>query len=420
MTLGNVSETLAATGFATLFLGTAALRWWLLTRQRRHLESNRDHPPADFSATISPEAHAKAARYGSDKAGLARWSVAVDLAMLLAITWGGGLDLLSGWSEALAASSIAQGLMLFVLVAIAFSLVDLPFAWYRQFVLEARHGFNRMTPSLFLADLARSTLLAAAFGIPLAAAALALMASAGALWWLWLWGLWTAFNVAMLWVFPMWIAPLFNRFEPLRDEALAQRISSLLQRCGFRASGLYVMDGSKRSSHGNAYFTGFGASRRIVFFDTLLKTLSPAQVEAVLAHELGHFRHRHVIKRIAASIAAAAVALAVLGLLRDSPEFFNALGVTRISDASALIVFALVLPQFLLPAQPLLNGLSRQHEFEADSYAAQQTSAEDLIAALLKLYRDNAVPVEPDPVHSLFFDSHPPAATRIDHLRAPA
>jgi STE24 endopeptidase len=296
--------------------------------------------------------------------------------------------------------------------------VDLPFAIHRQFVVEARHGFNRMTPALYCADLAKQMLLGVLIGAPVIAAVLWLMEAMGAYWWLYVWAFWCLFNLAIAFIFPTWIAPLFNKFSPLADGEMKTRIESLLTRCGFRSSGLFVMDGSKRSSHGNAYFTGFGRSKRIVFFDTLLERLAPSEAEAVLAHELGHFACRHIVKRIVFMFAGSLVFLWLLGQLIDAPWFYAGLGVDAQNTALALILFVLVVPVFTFPLSPLSSALSRRHEFEADAYAAANASGDDLTRALVKLYEDNAATLTPDPLHSLFYDSHPPAAQRIARLQA--
>lgn len=406
-----------ATAFALLWAFALGTRLWLSSRQMRRLKARAESVPPEFREAITVEDNRRAAAYSADKARLAQVGTVVDATLVIAFTFGGGLDLLSSWAESLTQSALFDGILLLVLITAVHALVDLPLSWYRQFTIEARHGFNRMTPRLFIADLLKGTVVSAVLGIPLAAAALHLMATAGDAWWLWVWMLWSAFNLALLWLFPVFIAPLFNRFKPLEDPELTRRVSSLLSRCGFHAAGLYVMDGSRRSSHGNAYFTGFGRNRRIVFFDTLLERLSPDQIEAVLAHELGHFHHRHVLKRLAVAIVGAGIALAALAWLRQSPWFFTGLGIHQVSDAAALVAFSIVLPLFLSPFQPLLNGMSRRDEFEADRYAVEQTSWNHLQAALIALYRDNAAALDPDPLHSLFYDSHPPAMARIGRLR---
>jgi STE24 endopeptidase len=303
-------------------------------------------------------------------------------------------------------------------VVLLLALLELPLTVYRTFVVEARFGFNRMTVKLFLIDLVKQTLISAALGIPLVTLVLWLMAKMGDLWWIWVWLAWAAFNLLVLLIYPTFIAPLFNKFSPLADRALAERIEQLLARCGFRSSGLYVMDGSKRSSHGNAYFTGFGAAKRIVFFDTLLARLAPGEVEAVLAHELGHFKRHHVWKRVVVLFAGSFALLWVLGQLIAEPWFYTGLNVTTQSTATALLLFVLVIPVFTFFLQPLMALHSRKHEFEADAYAASHANAAELEQALVKLYQDNAATLTPDPLHSAFYDSHPPAATRIAQLRA--
>jgi STE24 endopeptidase len=340
-----------------------------------------------------------------------------DAAVLLALTFGGVLEWLHGVSAAWFPEGIARGLALFVLVGVLMTAAELPFGLYRTFVIEGRFGFNKMTPGLYFLDLAKGAALALAFGLPLGALVLWLMAAAGSHWWAWTWLAWVAFNVFTVAAYPTWIAPLFNRFSPLQDAELKARVERLLARCGFKVKGLMVMDGSRRSSHGNAYFTGFGASKRIVFFDTLLARLNAGEVEAVLAHELGHFKLRHVVKRMAWLAAASLAFLWVLGWLAGEPWFYHGLNVHSASNAMALILFAIVLPQFTLLLAPLGAMLSRRHEFEADAYAAQYASARDLVSALIKLYRDNAATLTPDPVHSAFYDSHPPAVARIARLQ---
>jgi STE24 endopeptidase len=307
--------------------------------------------------------------------------------------------------------------LLIVSVVLLLSLLELPLTVYRTFVVEARFGFNRMTLRLFLIDLVKQALISAALGIPLITLVLWLMAKMGELWWIWVWLAWAAFNLLVLLIYPTFIAPLFNKFSPLEDAGLARRIEQLLARCGFRSSGLYVMDGSKRSSHGNAYFTGFGAAKRIVFFDTLLARLAPGEVEAVLAHELGHFKRHHVWKRVVVLFAGSFALLWVLGQLIAEPWFYTGLNVSTQSTATALLLFVLVIPVFTFFLQPLMALHSRKHEFEADAYAASHANAAELEQALVKLYQDNASTLTPDPLHSAFYDSHPPAATRIARLR---
>jgi len=409
--------------FTLLFLAAFGLtliaRLWLTVRQIRHVAAHRASVPAGFAERISLAAHQKAADYTVDRNKLAIVTTLVDAALLLAFTLGGGLAWLHEfWAVRLA--GLFYGLaLIFSVLAIA-AAVDLPFSLYRQFVIEARYGFNRMTFGLFFGDLLKHTLIGIVIGAPVILAVLWLMGAMGSAWWFWVWLFWSAFNLLILFVYPTWIAPLFNKFSPLADGAMKSRIEALLTRCGFRSSGLFVMDGSKRSSHGNAYFTGFGNNKRIVFFDTLLERLAPPEVEAVLAHELGHFRRRHILKRIVLMFAASLGFLWLLGQLIDAPWFYSGLGVPAPSMALALILFFLVVPVFTFPFSPLLSQLSRRHEFEADAYAAVQTAADDLSRALVKLYEDNAATLTPDPLHSLFYDSHPPAAARIARLQAAA
>ena len=409
--------------FTLLFLAACALtfagRLWLTLRQIRHVAAHRGAVPAGFAERISLAAHQKAADYTVDRNRLAILTTLVDAALLLAFTVGGGLAWLHEFWAA-RVDGLVYGLALISSVMAIGAAVDLPFALYRQFVIEARYGFNRMTLALFCADLLKHTLLGIVIGAPVILAVLWLMAVMGSAWWFWVWLFWSAFNLLILFVYPTWIAPLFNKFSPLADGETKSRIEALLARCGFRSSGLFVMDGSKRSSHGNAYFTGFGNNKRIVFFDTLLERLAAPEVEAVLAHELGHFRRRHVLKRIVLMFAASLGFLWLLGQLIAAPWFYAGLGVPAQSTALALILFFLVVPVFTFPFTPVLSWISRRHEFEADAYAAARTEAAALGRALVKLYEDNAATLTPDPLHSLFYDSHPPAAVRIARLQAAA
>ena len=409
--------------FTFLFLAAFALtlagRLWLTLRQIRYVAAHRAAVPAGFTERISLAAHQKAADYTVDRNRMAILTTLVDAALLLAFTVGGGLAWLHEFWAARVDGLIYGLALIFSVMAIG-AAIDLPIALYRQFVIEARYGFNRMTLALFFADLLKHTLLGIVIGAPVILAVLWLMAVMGSAWWFWVWLFWSAFNLLILFVYPTWIAPLFNKFSPLADGEMKSRIEALLSRCGFRSSGLFVMDGSKRSSHGNAYFTGFGNNKRIVFFDTLLARLAPPEVEAVLAHELGHFRRRHVLKRIVLMFAASLGFLWLLGQLIDAPWFYAGLGVPAQSTALALILFFLVVPVFTFPFTPVLSQISRRHEFEADAYAAAQTEAGDLSRALVKLYEDNAATLTPDPLHSLFYDSHPPAAVRIARLQAAA
>ncbi|PKO39352.1 MAG: peptidase M48 [Betaproteobacteria bacterium HGW-Betaproteobacteria-6] len=401
-----------------LFFGlTVAVRLWLKLRHIRFVAGHRNAVPAEFAERITLADHQKAADYTVDRSKAAILHTLIDAGVLLAFTLGGGLTVLhDAWSSQL--DGLAYGLAMIFSIMIISGLIDLPLSLYSQFVVEARHGFNRMTLGLFFTDLLKQTLLGLAIGAPVIAAVLWLMGAMGEYWWLYVWLFWSGFNLLIMFIYPTWIAPLFNKFSPLEDGEMKSRIEALLTRCGFRSSGLFVMDGSKRTSHGNAYFTGFGNNKRIVFFDTLLTRLQPSEVEAVLAHELGHFRKKHVVKRLALMFAGSLAFLWLLGQLIDAPWFYAGLGVSAQNTTLALILFFLVMPVFTFPLGPLMSHLSRLHEFEADTYAAQHASASDLVHALVKLYQDNASTLTPDPLHSLFHDSHPPAAQRIAHLQA--
>ncbi|WP_137718576.1 M48 family metallopeptidase [Methylobacillus flagellatus] len=405
------------TVFIALLVLTTLTRVWLGQRHIRHIQSHRDQVPAAFADSISLEAHQKAADYSSAKTSLVISEAAAQALLLALFTIGGGLQWLDeSWRSVLAEPEMLRGALVIVSALVISSLVDLPFDYYRSFVVDARFGFNKMTPSMFFSDLLKHSLVGVLLGAPILGAALWLMQGAGDYWWLYLWVVWSVFNLLMLAIYPTFIAPLFNKFSPLTDNSLKARIESLLTKCGFKSQGLFVMDGSARSSHGNAYFTGFGASKRVVFFDTLLERLDTDEIEAVLAHELGHFRHRHVIKRIAMMFFVSFVGLALLGWLKQQDWFYTGLGVAQSSDHMALLLFLLVSPVFLFLLRPLMASYSRKNEFEADAYAAKHADAGHLIRALVKLYRDNASTLTPDPLHSNFYDSHPPASLRIAKL----
>ncbi len=397
-------------------LAAMGLRLWLSLRQENHVRRHRDAVPPAFAERISLAAHQKAADYTIARTRFGRAALAVELLVLLGLTYGGGLNVLHDfWSAHF--DGLAYGIGLIASVAVLTSLADLPLDLYRQFRLEARFGFNRMTPAIYVSDLLKQALLAALLGLPLLAAVLWLMQTMGSYWWFHVWLVWIGFNLLILFAYPLWIAPLFNRFTPLPEGELKRRIAALLERCRFGAREIFVMDGSRRSSHGNAYFTGFGKARRIVFFDTLLERLSPPQVEAVLAHELGHFHHRHISKRMILVFSLSLLFLALLGQLIETPGFYHSLGVEHGGTAMGLVLFALVMPILTFPLTPIFSHLSRRHEFEADAYAARMASAGELSAALVKLYEDNATTLTPDPLHSLFHDSHPPASQRIARLQ---
>jgi STE24 endopeptidase len=405
--------------FLVALVVSTALRLWLAARHVRHVTVHRERVPPEFAQNIQVDAHRKAADYTVEKTRIGVIDALLGVAVLLAFTLGGGLEWLSrAWSGVFESGGYAHGVALLGSVAVISSLLDLPITLYRTFVVEARYGFNRMTWGLFVADLVKGAAIGALFGLPLVLLVLWLMAKMGTLWWLWVWLAWVGFNLLVLAIYPTVIAPLFNKFSALDNADLKARIEQLLARCGFTARGVFVMDGSKRSSHGNAYFTGFGAAKRIVFFDTLLSRLEPKEIEAVLAHELGHFKLKHIAKRLIWIFAASLGFLALLGFLIDKPWFYSSLGVETRSTAMALALFFMVIPAFTFPLAPLSSIYSRKHEYEADAYATRQTDGGDLVRALVKLYQDNAATLTPDPLHSAFYDSHPPAALRIARIKA--
>jgi STE24 endopeptidase len=417
-----------ATAFTLLFvfflLLMTGLRLWLATRQIRHVARHAQAVPTQFSGRVSLEAHRKAAAYTIARQRLAMLEATAGVALLVGLTLLGGLQWLAATLTSWLGHGLAAQVALVAAVAVILGALDLPFEWYRQFRIEERFGFNRMTARLFCLDMLKSALVAAALGLPLLALVLWLMDAAGAYWWLYAWAVWVGFNALVLVLYPTVIAPLFNRFEPLADGDLAARIGALLSRTGFSSRGVFVMDGSRRSAHGNAYFTGLGRAKRIVFFDTLLQRLQPSEIEAVLAHELGHFKRRHIAKRLAFSFFSSLLFLAALGGLAETSWFYQGLGVTPALDGShngvALVLFMLVAPVFTFVLAPIASRISRKHEFEADAFAVAHTSGPDLASALVKLYEDNAATLTPDPVHSAFYDSHPPAAIRIARLQPAA
>lgn len=402
------------------FLGaTTAFKLWLATRHAHHVQRHRAQVPADFAEAISLSAHQKAADYTVARSVISRTDVIISALWVLVLTLGGVLQWLHEvWGSVFEAGGIAHGVAFLASIGVLGYLVDLPLSIYRTFFVEARFGFNKMTPALFASDAIKTAALSAVIGVPVLAAVLWLMNAMGEHWWVWVWAFWMGFNLLVLLIYPTFIAPLFNKFSPLEDGAMRQRIEALLARCGFRSSGLFVMDGSRRSAHGNAYFTGFGNSKRIVFFDTLLDKLDPPEIEAVLAHELGHFRCRHVIKRLGLMAVVTLAMLWILNQLMQAPWFFGGLGADATTTAMALALFMSALPVLTYVLSPLMSAWSRKHEFEADAYAVARTDKEDLVNALVKLYRDNAATLTPDPLYSNFYDSHPPAAIRIERLRA--
>jgi STE24 endopeptidase len=413
----SYSLTLAFAGF---LLAGLAVKLWLASRQIRYVSRHRGAVPSPFDTTVPLSAHQKAADYTITKTRFGLVELSLGAAVLVGWTLLGGLDTLNqallGWLG----PGMAQQLALVVAFALISGAIDLPLTLYQTFVIEERFGFNKMTFGLWLADLVKAALLGLVIGLPIVALILWLMGAAGALWWLWAWAVWMGFNLLLLVVYPTFIAPLFNKFRPLEDETLKARVTELMRRCGFAAKGLFVMDGSKRSAHANAYFTGFGAAKRVVFYDTLLAKLSPGEVDAVLAHELGHFKHRHIIKRIAGMFALSLAGFALLGWLSTQAWFYTGLGVRPNfdgpNDALALLLFMLAVPVFSFFVSPVMALLSRKHEFEADAYAVKQTSGRDLSTALLKLYEDNASTLTPDPVFVKFYYSHPPASERLARM----
>ena len=406
--------------FAAFLLATLAVKLWLSSRHIRHIAQHRDAVPTQFAQKIPLAAHQKAADYTIAKTRLKIVLLVVNAAVLLGFTLLGGLQWLSMALFDVAGAGMVYQLGLIAAVTLIGSVVDLPFDYYKQFRLEEKFGFNKMTPGLFFSDMLKHTLVGAVIGLPLIWVTLALMEKAGALWWLYAWLIWCGFQIFMLGFYQNLIAPLFNKFTPLQDESLRSRIEGLMQRVGFASKGLFVMDGSRRSAHGNAYFSGFGTAKRIVFFDTLLSRLAPNEIEAVLAHELGHFKLNHVIQRIAVMFAISLGLLAVLGFLKNQVWFYQGLGVEPMmaasNDAMALILFMFALPVFTFLFSPVLSITSRKNEFEADAFAAKHSNSQDLISALVKLYEDNASTLTPDPLHSAFYDSHPPASIRVEKL----
>ena len=411
--------------FSALLVLGLVTKFYLATRQIRHVARHRNQVPADFASTITLASHQKAADYTIAKARLGMLEMGLGAVILLGWTLLGGLDALSQITIRSGLADyglLAPQLALLLAFGLISGLLDLPFSLYKTFRLEERFGFNKMTAKLWLADLLKSTLVGAVVGLPIVALILWLMSSAGSLWWLWTWMVWMGFNLLVLVFFPTVIAPLFNKFKPLDDEALKVRVTALMQRCGFAAKGLFVMDGSKRSAHANAYFTGFGAAKRVVFYDTLLKQLDPAEVDAVLAHELGHFKHKHIIKRVVVMFGISLIGFALLGWLSSQVWFYTGLGVRPSlaggNEALALLLFLMAVPLLSFFVSPVMAQVSRKHEFEADAYAISQTDGRHLQSALLKLYKDNASTLTPDPVFVKFYYSHPPASERLGRMTA--
>jgi STE24 endopeptidase len=390
----------------------------------RHIALHRDEVPAEFASKVTLTDHRKAADYTMTKLRLGLFEIALSVAILIGFTLLGGLQQLHNFTLDLLGPGVPQQIALLVSISLITGIIDLPFSWHRQFGIEEKFGFNRMTPTLFFTDMLKGILLGLAIGLPLLWVVLTLMTEAGQYWWVWTWFVWVGFNALLLWLFPTFIAPLFNKFKPLEDGPLKDRIEDLLKRCDFTSQGLFIMDGSKRSAHGNAYFTGMGKAKRIVFFDTLIERLNPQEIEAVLAHELGHFKRQHIRKRLIQSFALSFLMLALLGWISTKAWFYLSLGITPdmngYNAGLALALFSLVLPVFGFFLTPINSMGSRKHEYEADAFAAEKSSANDLITALVKLYQDNAATLTPDPLYSKFYDSHPPAPLRIAHLQSMA
>ncbi|MFZ1342657.1 M48 family metallopeptidase [Thiothrix eikelboomii] len=403
--------------FLVFLFASTVVQIWLSLRQKQAVQSHRSAVPAAFVDKVSLAEHQKAADYTLAKGRFGRLQIILGVLVLLAWTLGGGLDWLDQAWRSLGWGALWTGTAVILSMTLISSLIDLPSSLYSTFVLEERFGFNKTTFKTFLVDLLKGSALGLVIGVPLILFVLWLMESAGSAWWLYAWAGLTIFSLVMTWAYPKFIAPLFNKFQPLEEGEVASRIHALLERTGFNSQGVFVMDGSRRSAHGNAYFTGFGKNKRIVFFDTLLKHLTPSQIEAVLAHELGHFKRKHIVKGMVLSVLMTLIGFGVLAWLMREPWFYSSLGISEPSTYMALILFMIVSPVFTFFISPILARLSRKHEFEADEFAAQQSSATELIAALVGLYRENASTLTPDPLHSAFYDSHPPAAIRIAHLQ---
>jgi STE24 endopeptidase len=403
--------------FIALVLGAGFIRLWLSLRHIKHVSANRDSVPEAFKQNISLEAHQKAADYSVAKSKLAIADNLIQTLLLLTFTLGGLLQTIDlFWRDFIPGNEMLRGALVILSTLFFAQLVELPFNYYKTFNIDTTFGFNRMSPKMFFTDLIKESILGLIIGIPLLLIALWLMQATGHYWWAYLWLVVSIFSLGLQAIYPTFIAPFFNQFSPLEDQSLKSRIESLLRKCGFKSQGLFVMNGSARSNHGNAYFTGLGKNKRVVFFDTLLERLNADEIESVLAHELGHFKHHHVIKRIGILFFITFVGLAILGWIYQQTWFFLGLGVSDMSNYMAIILFLLVSPVFVFPLQPLMASYSRKNEFEADSYAARHASAKSLVSALVKLYRDNASTLTPDPVYSAFYDSHPPAALRISKL----
>ena len=404
--------------FIFALITSTGVRIWLTRRQMQCVSHHRNTVPTEFSGTVTLEEHQKAADYTVARGRVNQVDTLLGAAILLVITLGGGINWLDTYWSSFNLTNPWHGVAVIGSLMVLTTLIDLPLSWYRSFRIEARFGFNRMTLKTFCLDLVKGLLIGTALGLPLLWVVLSLMTSAGQWWWFYAWAVWLAFSLIISWAWPIFIAPLFNKFSPLKDADLADRIAQLLKRCQFSSAGIFVMDGSSRSTHGNAYFTGIGRNKRIVFFDTLVERLSPTEIEAVLAHELGHYSLHHIRKGLILSSVLSLVGFAVLGYLAQWPSFYSALGVDQPSTHAALLLFMLASGPFLFFFTPIGSAWSRKHEFEADTFASKHADAKELITALIKLYRDNASTLTPDTVHSKFYDSHPPALERIAFLKS--
>ena len=404
--------------FLVALVAMLITEFWLGRRQMQNVRQHRDAVPDAFSDQIDLATHRKAADYTVARTRLGLLSGFYSALILLAFTLGGGLQIIDELSRQWLENPLLTGVVFIIATIVIGAILDMPFALYKTFGLEARFGFNKTTPGLYITDLVKKIVLFLIIGVPLLLTALWLMQVSGKFWWLYLWLVWMAFNLLAMIIYPIWIAPLFNKFEALEDEAVSNSVTELMKRTGFKVQGLFVVDGSRRSAHSNAYFTGLGKSKRVVFFDTLLDTLSADEIVAVLAHELGHFKRRHIIKRISVFFLISLIALALLGGLMQQDWFYQGLGMTTPSNHAALMLFMMVGPVFMFFIHPISSWFSRKHEFEADDYARENANANDLVTALLKLYKDNANTLTPDPIHSAFYDSHPPASIRIKHLQS--
>jgi STE24 endopeptidase len=407
---------------ALLLVANLLTKLWLSGRQVRHVAQHRAQVPAAFAQTISLDAHQKAADYTLAKARVGVADLGLDAITLMAWTLLGGLDLLNQVTLNWMGEGMGQQVALVVSFTLIGGLIGLPLSLYQTFGIEQRFGFNNTTPKLWVSDMLKGVLVGMVLGLPILWLVLWLMQAGGSLWWFYTWAALVVYQLFVMWIAPNVIMPLFNKFTPLEDATLKERVTALMTRSGFTAKGFFVMDGSRRSAHSNAFFTGFGAAKRVVFFDTLLAKLNGDEMEAVLAHELGHFKHRHILKMMATSFATSLAGLALLGWVSQQVWFYTGLGVipnlNGNNSALALLLFMLVLPLFTFFVSPLSARRSRKFEFEADAYAVANSDGKALANALLKLYQDNASTLTPDPWYVAFYYSHPPASQRLARMAA--